>query len=119
MKILLMSVPPSAQRYDTVGDWVTSEDGDLKIIVSSLGHADSEFLVALHELVEAYLCQKRGISAEEVDKFDLASSADEPGDDPLAPYYQEHQFAMLIERLVAHELGVDWNEHEKRLSEVN
>ena len=31
----------------------------------------------------------------------------EPGDDPRAPYRREHRFAMLMEMLMAHELGID------------
>jgi len=35
----------------------------------------------------------------------------EPGDDPRAPYYREHQFASGMERLMAAELGVDWQQY--------
>jgi hypothetical protein len=35
----------------------------------------------------------------------------EPGDDPRAPYYREHQFASGMERLMAAELGIDWQQY--------
>jgi hypothetical protein len=68
------------------------------------------FLIALHELVEAHLCLVRGIPQEEVDAFDLKVSNDnpdvEPGDEWGCPYREEHRFAMIVEHLVAHELGI-------------
>ena len=115
-RIDIRVIPQEWQRYDTAGDWYF--DGDtLDIAVTGTDLADDEtFLIALHELVEAHLCRKRGITAEAVDAFDKAwiaahpgyldGTEGEPGDDPAAPYRREHRFACLIEHLVAHELGV-------------
>ena len=82
-----------------------------------------ERLVAIHELVEAILVQKRGISNDAITAFDQAyesarTGADdsEPGDDPTAPYHAEHCFATAIERRVAAELGVDWADYEARIA---
>jgi hypothetical protein len=115
MNILLETIAHEAQRYPTVGDWVM--DGDsIRIMVSKMEPEDYSFLVALHELVEVWLCRKRGISQEAVDAFDIEfeknrpeGNVDEPGDDPKAPYVREHQFATKIERLMAEELGVEWD----------
>ena len=122
MKIKIKTIPHANHRYETVGDWVVEPDGTLKIFVSEMGDSDYNFLVALHELVELYLCQKRVIKQEAVDKFDiefekqreksLTLSTAEPGDDPNAPYRNEHCFATGIERLMAAELGVCWNDYE-------
>jgi len=68
-----------------------------------------ELLVALHELVEALLCQQSGVSQERVDAFDkayeakrpLADKDSEPGDDPAAPYNRQHVIASVTERLAA------------------
>ena len=118
MKIVIETIPHTSQRYPTVGDWFTDEDGTLHIKVSDMQNADYEFSVALHELVEVKLCSGRGISQEEVDEFDKQFEADrasgkhkpedEPGDDFGAPYRDEHFFATNIERLVSTELDVDW-----------
>ena len=35
----------------------------------------------------------------------------EPGDDPRAPYRQEHFIAEAVERIVAAFIGVDWRVH--------
>lgn len=97
----------------------------LQIRVSDMGNEDYESLVALHELVEVLLCQKRGITTEEVDAFDKAFEAarpdgnnDEPGDDPKAPYKKEHFFATNIEKLMSAELGVDWTAYEAAINRL-
>jgi hypothetical protein len=112
MRIVIESIPHNQQRYDTLGDWWFDPDGTLQIRVST-GEGgvppEHEFLIGLHELIEVQLCQARGITQEMVDKFDLdpANQGDfEPGDLPGAPYHKEHRFAMLIEHLMAHELGI-------------
>ena len=109
MKIEIDFIPNHAQRYDTLGDWWFTKEQDLQIRVSNntgLGQ-DEQFLVALHELVEVWLCRRRGISQERVDNFDLNyKGPGEPGDANTAPYRREHRFAMLIEHLMAHELGL-------------
>jgi hypothetical protein len=92
----------------------------LAVVVSRLGNDDYEFLVALHELVESYLCERRGITAADVDAFDFPFRGDgEPGDNPTAPYFREHAFATKVERLMADELGVDWAAYETTLGEVS
>lgn len=106
MKIILESLPIESARYNTVGDWTIDETGTIRISVH-LPSGDGAFLCALHELVEVWLCQKRGITQKQVDEFDFAwNEPGEPGDDPTSPYKKEHRFAMLIEHLVAHELGL-------------
>lgn len=107
------------QRYETVGDWFDGPANKLIITVSSMGQRKYELLVAVHELIEALLCQERGISQSKVDGFDKAyekqraqGDTSEPGDSPEAPYRKEHFFATSVERLLAAELGVDWKAYE-------
>ena len=62
------------------------------------------------------LTRYRGISEETIGDFDMAFEKKreaglvrgEPGDAPDAPYRREHFFATNVERLLAAELGVDW-----------
>lgn len=106
-KITIEGVAAENQRYNTVGDWFTDDDGNLIIRVTGSVLEPEGFLIALHELVEVMLCRRRGISQAAVDQFDMAFKGDgEPGDAPDAPYRREHRFAMMIEHLVAHEMGV-------------
>lgn len=125
MKILIETIPHKEQEYPTVGDWRRDEDGTLRIKVSEEIGDKFALLVALHELVEVALCEDRGITTEQVDTFDKSfelhrqpGNVDEPGDDPAAPYRSEHFFATSIERLMAAELNVDWNEYEAAINKL-
>jgi hypothetical protein len=79
---------------------------------------DYAFLIGIHEAVEAWLCQKRGITERQVNKFDMdyeknrkKGDLSEPGNDPMAPYFNEHQFATHIEKMLAREMGIDWKKY--------
>jgi|SRR5215469_1558713 len=110
----------AGQRYNTVGDWWSPYPNRLNIRVSALGNEEYEFLIAVHELVEAMLCRFHSIEERDVDAFDKSFQShddiSEPGDDPLAPYHREHAFALSIEKLLAQELGVDWDHYEAALA---
>ena len=117
--IRIDKVPHSMQRYDTVGDWVFSTQGDLYLIVSHLYNRDYENLVALHEMIEALLCQARGITGDMVDTWDKDHfDHPDPGSIPQCPYFREHMFATCVERLMAAELEVNWDEYEAALEAI-
>ncbi len=121
MDICIKTIPHTEQNYDTVGDYWTNEDGLVEFRISKIGD-DYEFLVLIHELIEQYLTKRRGITEKSICEFDVQYEEErkkglhpkdaEPGDDLKAPYRKEHKFATLLERLLAHELGVDWEEYE-------
>lgn len=123
--ISIASIPHGHQRYETCGDWKETP-GRLEILVSRMGNKDYEFCVALHELVEAYLCQKRGITDSQVTAFDVwfendrkagaHTETEEPGDHPLAPYRKEHFTATTIERIMAEQLQIDWKIYEETIN---
>jgi hypothetical protein len=123
MIAMIDTVKHENQRYNTVGDWLIDENDPKKpiqIFVSEMGNEDYEFLVGVHELIEAYICKKRGIEEVDVSTYDIAFEAgraegnyDEPGNHPLAPYFNEHAFATKIEKQIAAELGVDWEAYDK------
>jgi len=116
MIIAFSPIPHRNQRYETLGDWFYKGEGFLQIHVSLVGNEDYEFLLLFHELVEAWLCRKRNISSADVDRFDMSYVGDgEPGDHPTAPYHKEHVFATLLEKTMAGELGIDWDEYEHDL----
>lgn len=122
MNITIKTVNHIDQRYETCGDWYFDVQGDLVIAVSSVGDWRMEALVAFHELAEVLICKHRGITQSAVDEFDIAyeknrpvDDVSEPGDDPRAPYYDGHQFATIVERALCRELGVNWQEYEKRI----
>lgn len=121
--ILAYTLPHDAQRYDTAGDWYIRDDGTITVSVSRMSDRRHELLVAVHEIIEAALCHHRGISEDSVTAFDeayeetrLAGDTSEPGDDPAAPYHREHAFATKVERMLAEELGVDWEVYEREIN---
>jgi 5-methylcytosine-specific restriction endonuclease McrA len=109
----IVSIPSKWQDYDTLGNWMVSDGGELAILVSEDHDGvaiseDAQFLCALHELVEVWLCKKRGITQAMVDEFDFQWTEDgEPGDSPDAPYRREHRFAMLVEHLMAQQMCLE------------
>lgn len=122
MRIVIETIPHDQQRYDTVGDWKFIGD-DLIIKVSRFYpntlFSDFEFLIGIHELIEAILCKAHGIKEEEVDYFDM-SHEDHPDPGSLidAPYYRQHLIATIIERILASELGINWDDYEKAIDNL-
>src|SRR5215831_16706599 len=112
-KATIDTIPHRDQRYDTIGDWY--QEGARQIIrISSMGSREYEFLVAIHEMVEAELCRKMGISEQTVDAWDLAhEDEEEPGAMEKCPYREAHMRAEAIERVLASDLGVDWEHYSK------
>jgi hypothetical protein len=102
------------QRYDTEGDWLWA-GSTLEVRISrEVGDDDPRYglLMFVHELVEALLCQSMGVTAAQVDAFDMLHQRDgEPGEIPSAPYHQQHMAAQAAERALANELRVDWEKY--------
>jgi hypothetical protein len=126
MKTNIKVIPHKKQRYPTVGDWWWDKNNTLQIRVSEMSDPLFEQLVAFHELIVAQLCDQAGVTEEEVTAFDKDferrrevykwEDDREPGDDPAAPYYQQHQIASAYERLLAVTLGVNWQEYNKEVN---
>lgn len=130
MKLIIETIPHADQRYPTVGDWTiaSEEDGSpvINIRVSrEVGDWRAQALVAMHEAIEALLCIEARVTQSQVDAFDMAyekdreagnrNPEDEPGDDPCAPYYKQHQIATGFERILAAELKVYWNTYAAQI----
>ena len=118
-------IPHAEQRYDTVGDWrvLYEREGSIwQLDVSETGNWKYNYLIALHELIEMGLCVSAKIDDRDVDHFDIEwephDNIEEPGDDPEAPYYRQHQIACAIERAVALHLDVKWPEYEAALDKL-
>lgn len=119
LDIQIKTIKHSKQRYSTCGDWLI-HGNTLTIYVSEMCDWRKEALVAVHELIETLCCKNKGVSQKEVDLFDMDYEANrhpsdltsEPGDDPAAPYHVQHKFASIIERMLAEQLEVKWEEYE-------
>jgi hypothetical protein len=121
VSFVISQIPHKKQRYETVGDWMPGNP--VRIRVSRMKDERYAFLVALHEMIEYELCRMNGIADSKVVEFDLNFEKErrarlhsieaEPGDDPRAPYRDEHAFATMVERTVARKMGVSWPAYEK------
>lgn len=118
LNIKIITKPHENQRYDTIGDYWTDENGKDHIVVSDMGDWRYEFIIAVHELVEFFICKYKEIPEENIIAHDLKSLSDDPGFDSNAPYREQHHFATGIEMLVAKELGIDWNEYCKAIDRL-
>ncbi len=129
LNVQIRTIPHHFQEYDTVGNYWRDLDeagGEcLQIRVSRMGDRRYEFLVALHELIEAFLCDWRRIPFSQITRFDIEYESKrrkgepiEPGDSIQAPYRREHQFAERVERLVARELEVQWAQYSRAVQRL-
>ena len=129
MKITIETISHHRQNYPTVGDWHFERNGDLEIKVSDMGNWKMEFLVGLHEAIEAVLCKDRKIAEEDVTNFDIEFEKlrslcpeiigdMECGDMSSAPYKIEHEIATKLERWIAMELKVNWNDYNKAVNNL-
>ena len=127
MNIEIKTIPNNEQRYPTCGDYFMDENEKLQFRISQMGNKDYEFLVSIHEQIEQHMLEKRGVSIAEIDAFDIAFEKlreenptiigdQEPGYMISAPYHKEHCFAEKIERQLAEELGVNWDDYEKTIN---
>ena len=106
-------IPHGTGRYPTVGDWQWGKDDGLTVTVSDLGDHRFNLLVAAHELTEALLCRRDGVTEAEVDSWELAHlESEEPGEEAGAPYFTQHAEACAVERWLAWMMGVVWEEYE-------
>lgn len=120
-RIEIKVIPHNMQYYPTVGDWIFNQD-TLCIVVSDMKNDSYHLLITIHELIEAMLCRRAGIADADVTNFDMQFEAwrrrgtvgdfDEPGNDPRAPYYEQHQKATEVEKKLAEILGVDWDVYD-------
>ena len=118
MKIITEVVPLESQRYETLGDYYLEEDR-LNFKITDTGNNTYNKLILIHELVEELMTSYRGIREGEILQWDLKhDDSNDPGREPGCPYRNEHLFAEMVERMICHQLEIDWNEYEEHLNKV-
>ena len=123
--ITIEAIPHKQQRYETSGDYEEIDEDCTDITISELKDWRYEALIAFHELAEYVLTKHRKIPVKKIDSFDIAfenkrkkGNLDEPGDDPKAPYFKEHQFSTKVEKMLAKELKVNWRDYTKAVNSL-
>lgn len=122
MNINIQVIPPEQMRPEVDGaDWYFDANGDLQVRVCPMSDWKRETLLAIHEAVEAIMCREHGISHHVVDQWDLEFNKTHAfdvnaGDFTDCPYRREHCAASAIERVLALELNVPWQEYDLELA---
>lgn len=107
------------QRHGSLSDWHQPYGMPMKILVSNLGDADFEFILAVRKLVEMHLCGKSGIPATVVDSWnDSHRNIIDPGVMPDSPYRSAATKSFEVAALLGELLNVDWIKFEARMEEV-
>lgn len=129
MNVSIKVIPHKEHRYPTVGDWwFDASKSTIEIRVSDMNNWRYEMLVAVHELIEVLICKHKGITTKQVDKFDMQFEKEraqgkhpdyaEPGDQPKAPYRDQHCIATGVERILAACLGVCWEHYAQAIESL-
>jgi hypothetical protein len=122
MLIVIDIIDHADQRYNTLGDYWTDSTGTIQLRVSRMRDPNSERAVILHELFELFACLSAGVDLTAIDRFDMRwkprRDIEEPGEDPRAPYFIQHQHAMAAERHYTATVGLPWVEHERNCAEA-
>lgn len=128
IRINIESIPQSAQRYNTIGDYWYDEAGVLQVRVTEMQSEIYSKMVIIHELVEEAITKHRGLTEPEILAFDtyyetkrkmgMVSEDSEPGFCNEAPYLREHTLATGIEMMMCALAGESWSDYEQTLNNM-
>jgi hypothetical protein len=123
--IYVKTIAHNEQRYNTVGDYYTNDEGQDQLRVSEDTDHVYEMAVILHELVEMCWARDHGVGNDIIDAFDnefeqlirdgKESEDAEPGDHPDCPVYEGHQMASVIERAFITMMGRSWKFYDQSM----
>jgi len=118
MEITTEIVPLESQRYETLGDYFLT-DNTLNFKITDTGNNTYNKLILIHELVEELMTSYKGIHEGDILKWDLEhKNSEDPGREAGSPYRNEHMFAEMVERMICHQLEIDWNKYEEHLNSL-
>jgi len=118
-EVSIKLVPASEIRNHDLGDY-WFENNVLQIRVVELPEYSHSMLIAIHELVEAFMTDYQGIKEEDINKFDALYDAervtgihihDEPGFDNRACYRDHHTLCTAIEMMICSFLKISWKDY--------
>lgn len=103
-----------SMRYDDVGDYFESS-----IIAYDTRKPIYNNAIMLHEFIEYSLISSAGISVKMIDAFDTDDSAPEKYRKEYKLYCKYHRIANNIERHFIENMGINWNDYQKAIYNVN
>lgn len=114
---LITVCPHKHQTYNTAGNY-NQWDNYWLLEVSELPDWRMEAAIVIHEFVEMCLTKHRGISWDDITRYDTVGNgkdSDDPGANEDAPYHKEHTEAERLERLFCDMIGIEWDVYNKAL----
>lgn len=124
---VIKSVDIENARYPTLGDYFF-ENSIRYFQITNTGEDLLDDLIFLHEFIEEIITRHRGIKEEDILKHDLWVEEEvkagrypddaEPGEHEKSPYRREHLFAEKIEKMVAKELKINWDEYSEHINKL-
>jgi hypothetical protein len=129
-EIIIKAIHHNEQAYETCGNYWWENDKKILQIRVSDTNSHYNFLIAVHELIEAYLAECKGIKEEDITKFDiefekmreqypLLVGNDEPGDHDKAPYNIEHIISSKIEKWLVDNMELNWKDYEDTINSLH
>lgn len=134
MKIEVHILAEEDMRYTrelnafTLGDYY-HRAGALHFEVCDTGSDLFNKLILIHELVEQTLIEVKGLKEKDIDDWDVmferllnegkVPEDAEPGAYPGCPYWHEHMFADLVERMMLNHLGMNYDQYNQHILNLN
>ena len=122
--IRIKVIPHSEQKYDTVGDYWQTKNGNWEMRISEMT-PEYELAVIEHELAEMVRTIRDGVKWSDVDKFDTETvylvdpdNISDPGLSRKAPYHKQHMLSDKIERLIIKQDGGTWEDYNDYLDKM-
>jgi hypothetical protein len=119
MKLTVEILPYKDMRYNTYGDYFYDKSNTLRFQI--VDHSNDVYtkLTLIHELVEQLLLEVKGITPDDVDRFDFDFESDtnktsiysEPGEDPSCIYKKEHDFSDNIIKQICESIGIKFEDY--------
>jgi hypothetical protein len=100
-----------AMRYDDVGDYF-----DNTIVAYDFKDDVITNAIFLHEFVEYMLIKSAGIDPSLIDKFDTDETYEDKFPEEFDLYGKFHDMANFIERQFIENLGLNWEEYDKKIN---
>lgn len=98
-------------RYDDVGDYF-----DNTIVAYDFHDDVLTNAIFLHEFIEYTLIKSAGIDPSLIDRFDTDEKTADEYPKEYALYSKFHDMANMIERRFIENLGLSWEEHDKKIN---
>lgn len=128
MNMIFKTVTMKEQPFLTQGDWQTDKDGNMVSTIAECEDWRFWAIVAIHEMVEYFICKLRGVTIEDCNKFDAMYEEGyrsgkipldkEAGYDKRCPYHRGHvwgdRFAWVLAKLLRVKIK-DYNRYMDKL----